>query len=62
MNDTRKKLRDFLNEKDMSLERAAIYFGCSAATLSNFLNEKFNPNARNLYKIKKGLGLSGNVN
>jgi len=57
MNDVRKKLRDFLNEKDMSLERAAVYFGCSPTTLSNFLNERFNPNERNLYKIRKGLGL-----
>lgn len=57
MDNLRKKLRDFLNERDMQLERAAVYFGCSPGTLSNFLNEKFKPNERTLYKLKKGLGL-----
>jgi transcriptional regulator with XRE-family HTH domain len=54
----RTKLREFLNEKNMGLEKAAIYFDLSTAFLSKFLNDKTNPNERNLHKIRKGLGLT----
>jgi len=57
MEELRKKLRDFLNEKDMPLGRASVYFDCSTGALSKFLNNKVNPNERTLYKIRKGLGL-----
>lgn len=59
MDELRKSLRQFLNEKDMSLEKASLYFGCSVGALSKFLNDKNKgkPNERTLYKIRKGLGL-----
>ena len=53
----RKKLRKFLNEKDMTLTKAELYFGLSGATLSDFLASKTNLNARSKYKIEKGLGV-----
>ncbi len=56
-NKLRKKLRRFLNEKDMTLTKAGLYFGMTAATLSDFLASKTNLNARSKYKIEKGLGL-----
>jgi len=60
MDELRKKLRQFLNEKDMSLEKASLYFGCSVGALSKFLKDKNkgDPNERTLYKIRKGLGLT----
>jgi len=57
MEELRTKLREFLNEKDLGLEKASVYFGLSTGFLSKFLNEKTNPNERNLHKIRKGLGL-----
>jgi len=57
MEELRKKLRQFLNERDMALSRASGYFGCCPATLYNFLKGKYNPTERTLYKIKKGLGI-----
>jgi transcriptional regulator with XRE-family HTH domain len=56
-NKLRKNLRQFLNEKDMTLTKAGFYFGMTAATLSDFLAGKTNLNARSKYKIEKGLGL-----
>lgn len=53
----KKKLRTFLNEKDMTLTRAGLFFGLAGATLSDFLANKTNLNARSKYKIEKGLGL-----
>jgi len=53
----RKKLRTFLNEKDMTLRRAGVFFGLTAATLSDFMGGKTNLNERSKYKIEKGLGL-----
>lgn len=57
MEELRKTLRQFLDERDMRLVKASGYFGCCPATLVNFLNGKHIPNARTIYKIKKGLGL-----
>ena len=59
MDELRKKLQQFLNEKDMSFQKASIYFGVSAGALNSFLNDKNKgkPNERTLYKIRKGLGL-----
>lgn len=57
LDELRKTLRQFLNEKDMGLERAAIYFNLSASVLSRFLNDKCKPAERTKYKIRKGLGL-----
>jgi len=57
MEELKQKLRQFLNEKDMRLEKAAILIDCSVSFLSRFLNSKTNPNERNLYKIKKFLGI-----
>jgi DNA transposition AAA+ family ATPase len=56
-NQLRKKLRKFLNEKDMTLTKAGLFFGMTASTLSEFLAAKTTLNARNKYKIEKGLGL-----
>jgi len=56
-NKLRKKLRTFLNEKDMTLTKAGLFFGMTGATISDFLAAKTNLNARNKYKIEKGLGL-----
>lgn len=56
-NKLRKNLRKFLNEKDMTLRRAGVFFGLTAATLSDFMGGKTNLNARNKYKVEKGLGL-----
>ena len=60
MDELRKELQQFLNEKDMSFKKASIYFGLSATALNNFLNDKNkgNPDERTLYKIRKGLGLT----
>ena len=60
MEELRKILRQFLNEKDMSLEKASLYFGCSISALSKFLKDKnkCDPNDRTLYKIRKGLALT----
>jgi len=56
-NKLRKKLRKFLNEKDMTLTKAGLYFGLTGATLSDFTRAKTNLNERSKYKIEKGLGL-----
>ena len=56
-NQLRKSLRKFLNEKDMNLTKAGIFFGLTGATLSDFLAAKTNLNERSKYKIEKGLGL-----
>lgn len=53
----RKSLRKFLNEKDMTLVKAGLYFGLTAATISDFTRGKTHLNERNKYKIEKGLGL-----
>jgi len=59
MEELRKKLQQFLNEKDMSFQKASLYFGLSGTALNNFLNDKNKgkPDERTLYKIRKGLGL-----
>lgn len=59
MQELRTKLREFLNEKDLGLEKASVYFGLSTAALSRFLNNKNkgNPAERTIYKIRKGLEL-----
>lgn len=56
-NKLKKKLRIFLNEKDMTLTKAGLYFGLTGATLSDFLASKTHLNERSKYKIEKGLGL-----
>lgn len=53
----RKHLRKFLNEKDMTLVKAGLYFGLTATTISDFTRGKTNLNERNKYKIEKGLGV-----
>lgn len=57
MDELQAQLRQFLNERDMGLEKASVYFGLSTAALSKFLNRKCHPNERTKYKIRKGLGL-----
>lgn len=57
--ETRKKVRQFLNERDWPLEIGAKHFKCSIGTLSNFLNGKTNPHSRTLYKIEKALEGNG---
>jgi len=56
-NKLRKKLRRFLNEKDMTLVKAGLFFGLTATALSDFMRGKTNLNERSKYKIEKGLGL-----
>lgn len=56
INELRIKLRHFLNERNMTLERAAILVNCSVGTLSLFLNEKTTPHERTLYRIRKLIG------
>lgn len=56
LNSLRQNLRNFLNERDMTLVEASIISKCSPATLSLFLNGKNNINERTKYKIKKLLG------
>lgn len=51
------ELSRFLKEKDMTLVKAGIYFGLTAATLSKFKTGKTNLNERSTYKIEKGLGV-----
>ena len=46
-----------MNEKDMTLTRAGLYFGMTATTLSDFTRGKTNLNERSKYKIEKGLGM-----
>lgn len=57
MDELKTTLQQFLNEKDMSFQKASLYFGLSPGALNKFLNNKCKPNERTLYKIKKGLGL-----
>jgi len=57
MQELQTQLRQFLNERDMGLEKASVYFDLSTGALSKFLNNKCKPNERTLYKIRKGLGL-----
>ena len=56
MEELRKRLRQFLNERDMRLFQAANLLKCSVGTLSKFLNGKTNPNSRIEYRIKKLIG------
>jgi len=56
-NQLRKKLRTFLNEKDMTLTKAGLFFGVTGQTISDFTRGKTNLNERSKYKIEKGLGL-----
>jgi len=56
-NNLRKKLRRFLNEKDMTLTKAGLYFGLTGPALSDFMRGKSNLNERSKYKVEKGLGL-----
>ena len=56
----RKRLSRFLNERDMTLTKAGIYFGLTGATLSKFKSNKTNLNDRSRYKIEKGLGIKNN--
>ena len=53
----RRRLEQFLNEKDMTFKRASLYFGLSAGALNKFMNDKCKSNKRTIYKIRKGLGL-----
>lgn len=53
MDELRKRLIDFLNEKDMTLAKAAVLFDCNAGTLSKIINKKTNPNRRTEYKLRK---------
>jgi len=57
MQELQTQLRKFLNEHDLGLEKASVYFNLSTGALSKFLNKKCIPNERTKYKIKKGLGL-----
>jgi len=57
MDDLRTRFQQFLNEKDMSFQKASLYFGVSAGALNKFVNDRCKTNKRTLYKIRKGLGL-----
>lgn len=53
MDELRKRLIDFLNEKDLTLAKAGVLFDCTAATLSKIINQKTVPNRRTEYKLRK---------
>lgn len=54
--DLREKTKEFMYDRNMTLEVASTFFDCSIGALSNFLNGKTSPHERTLYRIRKRIG------
>jgi len=53
MEKLREQLKQFIFDRNMTLETASKFFDLSIGTLSKFINDRQNLNQRNEYRVRK---------